>query len=573
MRGQLITNPAIFLAILATTTTGCVRYYAGLGYAGTSTVPAGYSLQGARPATQGYSAAASPPVLVVDTWSPEAGWGGGETPALEASGAVSADSAGVLRSAPSGASMSTGAAAGAAGVGCASGCAASGATSGGGAMSLTASLGGLCGGGAPAVGGGIARLDALGPLGVVGDDGIVLHADANVRVTASLAHDALPAAGGESAVVVRVEGLAPPAVVAPLRVHLVIDASTSMEGAWQDVKTAALAVVRRLRPEDELQIVVYGTGATEVLPPLAIGDGSRARGVIRGLRYGGRTNIEAGLRLAYGACRPAGRSLVVVISDGVPQGGLSTADELGALASRANADAGAVTLAVGLGTEFHTGILSALGAAGGGELQLAPRSGELAALLERALAARGAVVASDVEARVIASPGVTVTGDATARVGAITAGHTTSLVVPVTVGQPGPVAHVRVAIVLADGRPLELEASLSVGRASAPVPAGAIATVLDLSLAAALEAAGRSIENGDGRSAADTLRAHVAESRAAVPVGPLAGTLASRNEAVLRIAETLPALVAEASWGARRQAGASFAAHAFALRGTAVSAP
>ena len=95
------------------------------------------------------------------------------------------------------------------------------------------------------------------PLGVASLDGAAtLYADAHVRVRASLAHDALPASGGETDVVLEVTGLAPPPVVPPLRVHLVIDASTSMERAWDDVKDAALEVVARLRAVDELQIVI-----------------------------------------------------------------------------------------------------------------------------------------------------------------------------------------------------------------------------------------------------------------------------------------------------------------------------
>ncbi|MFO0712907.1 MAG: VWA domain-containing protein [Sandaracinus sp.] len=554
------------------TSSGCVRYYAGLGYTST--------WQASRTTTQSYAApvqAASPPVLILDTQGSGEGWVTGSTATTAATAATTSIEAGSV-SGSSGAITSTTSAAtstasatsrvslsGSGASGCTSSC--------GGALvaeaprgEVVASLGGLCGAGAP-VEGGVARLsdlDALAGLGGLAGAS-TLYADANVRVQASLAHDALPASGGASGVVVSVEGLAPPRVIAPLRVHLVIDASTSMEGAWLDVKTAALAVLGRLRPQDELQIVVYGSDAREVLPPIAVGDGQAAREVIRGLRYGGRTNIEAGLRLAYGACRPAGRSLVVVISDGVPQGGLSSPHELGALAAEANASAGAVTLAIGLGTEFHTGILAALGERGGGGLEILPRSSELAALLERELAARGAIVASDLDARIDASPGVVLGGPARSHAGALTAGEAVRFVVPLETDHSGPIAHVRLSLTLASGQPLELEASLSTGSASAPVPAGAMAASLDLSLAEALRAAGQLVENGDGAGAAMRLRTYVTEAQASVPSPSAAVT--ARNEAVLRIATGLPGFVAEASWGARRQAGASFAARSFVIEG------
>lgn len=549
MRGRTIAKSTVLLGILALAgaNAGCVRYYAGVGYQSSWS---GVS----RPNTQGY--AATPPVVVAasasstasmsvtasaqtttttvvsaDAWSAEDGWAHGG-----ATGGIGGDaSAQVIEvSAP---------------------------VSG----SLVASLGGLIGAGAPASGGGVARLDALLPLGDAQlEGGVELYADANVRVRASLAHDALPASGGQSSVVVSLEGLAPPAQIAPLRVHLVIDASTSMEGAWQDVLQAADAVVRRLRPVDELQIVVYGTGATEELAPLAVGDGARARAVIRGLRYGGRTNIEAGLRLAYGATRPAGRSLVVVISDGVPQGGLSGALELGALAREAQHRDGAVTFAIGLGTEFHTGILAALSEQGGGELRLAPRSSELSALLERELVARGAIVASGLRGQIVPGAGVVLGGDANLGLGALVAGQTQRFVVPFQTSHVGPVLEVQLTLFDAYGRPHGLEASLSLSQAAAPVAVGATLAVLDQSLAAALRVAGGLVEAGDGEAAAAALRAHVSEAQLALAARADA-SLAQRNEAVLRIAGELPGLTASASWGARREAGASFVARAFVV--------
>jgi hypothetical protein len=60
------------------------------------------------------------------------------------------------------------------------------------------------------------------------------------------------------------------------------------------------------------------------------------------------------------------------------------------------------------------------------------------------------------------------------------------------------------------------------------------------------------------------LRAHVAEAQAVLAVRP-DPALAQRNAAVLRIAAALPSLVTEASWGARRQAGAAFVAQSFVI--------
>lgn len=579
MRGHQLANPSLLLALLGLPAlglleTGCVRYYAGAGYAAsyggsvtTSASSAGAaSLEGSSTelaaagggGVEVLAAAEVDPALGAASGAGSDGDAYGESPwvldgvtevssGLSASGSLDflVPSSSVSGSLAAGSSSTTLDVAGA----------------------LSATLSGLVGAGAPSPRGGVARLDGLFALDAASlSGGVQLYADANVRVSASLAHDALPASGGASQVVVTVEGLAPPAVVPPLRVHLVIDASTSMADAWPDVRASALAVLRHLRPQDELQIVVYGTTATEALAPITVGDGARARQVIGALRYGGQTNIEAGLRLAYGALRPAGRSLVVVISDGVPQGGLSGPSELGALSARANQVSGAVTLTVGLGTEFHTGVLSELSRAGGGELLLAPRSNQLTPVLERAIASRGAVVVSGLEGSVSASAGVRLDASGALLLGALAAGEVQRFVVPITTTHGGTVARVRLRFLDAQGLSHELEASLSLAEGAAPVPAGAIAAVLDQSLSLALRAAGARIEQGDGAGAAAALQAHIDEARAIDAARPSA-TLEARTEQVVDLALALPGLVANASWGERRAAGASFVARSFAIGG------
>jgi len=433
--------------------------------------------------------------------------------------------------------------------------------------SLHIGLFGIASGGVQ-VSGGLARLGDLRPITVPWSTP-ALYADAHIAVHASLAHDALPAAGGETQVVVEVAGLAPPSVRPPLRVHLVLDASQSMRGGWGDVLDAAHAVVARLRPQDELQIVVYGTDATEALAPTPIGDGSRARTVISRLQFGGRTNIEAGLRLAYGRVQTGGRSLVILVSDGVPQGGLSTPDELGSLAAEANARAGAITLSVGLGTEFHTGVLSTLAQQGGGDFRIAPRSSELRVLLETELQARGGVVATDLVTNVQAAQGVTLNGDASFRLGALAAGETRTFVVPATVSHTDNIAHISLRFNDVNGRPIVVEGALDVASAPRALAQGAMTATLDAGLADALVVCGQAIENGDGASASAALETYVSEVQAVIASRPdmaAAAALRTRNEAALRIAAALPELVTGASWGERRRTGAAFVEWSFSLR-------
>lgn len=418
----------------------------------------------------------------------------------------------------------------------------------------------------------IAALDLLAALaGASFEASARVGGDASFTCDASLAHDALPAAGGETSVVLRVAGGGAPARVPPMRVHLVIDASTSMQSTWGDLQDAALHLVARLRPEDELQIVVYGTDAREALAPIRVGDGAEARRVIRALRPGGRTHIEAGLRIAYRAIRPQA-SIVVLLSDGVPNGGLATAAELGALAAEANAR-GATTTAIGIGWDFHPGILRSIAERGHGGFRIAPRVIELGAILEAEITARARIAAHDVRISVRVGPGVrireealpagveTTADGAVLVVPALAAGEEQIVVIPVEI-PPGADART-VAWVDAAWTPLAAGArtqratkSLALAVAPEPVLAGGALAVLDADLRSALTLSAEAVANGDARAAAAALRAHADRATVHVRVRPMAA-LTARTEHVRVLATALEQLVPAASWHDRRALGAS----------------
>ncbi|WP_157068629.1 vWA domain-containing protein [Sandaracinus amylolyticus] len=426
--------------------------------------------------------------------------------------------------------------------------------------------------------GAIAALGLLGPLaGSSFDASTRVGGDGSITIDASLAHDALPGAGGQTSVVVRVAGGHAPSRVPPLRVHLVIDASTSMQSTWAHLQEAALHLVARLRPEDELQIVVYGTDAREALAPVRVGDGSSARRVIRALRPDGRTNIEAGLRIAYREVRPHA-SLVVVLSDGVPNGGLSTPDELGALSAEANAR-GAVTTAIGIGWDFHPGILRALAERGRGRFRIAPRAGELGAILEAELAARGRVAAHDIDVSIALGAGVRIDGELPAgvvrteggvRIAApsIASGEEQVVVVPVMV-PPGTDAR---AIARIDARwtpagagvAQHADKALAVAVSRTPVLAGGALAALDADLSASLALAAEAVTNGDAHAASVALRDHAVRARVQVRARRDVA-LEARAGHVETLAIALERLVPSASWHDRRALGASMLSFSVSL--------
>ncbi len=423
-----------------------------------------------------------------------------------------------------------------------------------------------------ALDGEIAALSRLGPLGDGALSGSArVGGDAHVVIEAELAHEGLPPAGGASEVLVRVRGGEAPDVAPPLRIHLVIDASTSMETRWPSVKNAAIALIGTLRAEDELQIVVYGDGARIALPSSRVGDGSRARSVVRGLRVGGRTNIEAGLRAAYGDVSPDGGSVVVLLSDGVPQGGAATPDELSRLAADAYAAEATTTVAIGLGVEFHAGILRAVATEGHGDFRIAPRVSELPALLEAEIRAHGQIVAREVGVNFTLGEGVQITagaelpsgvtivdGGARIVVPAVSAGEELTFALPVTVGRAavgGTVASAHAEWTSAAGAGRG-DKDLRVVRSSGPMPSGSMRASLDLELKTVLELAAGALENGEAERAASLLEAHAVEVEAVLAVHSDA-LLVERATASRALAYTLRTMVPDASWPERRSTAAA----------------
>lgn len=120
----------------------------------------------------------------------------------------------------------------------------------------------------------------------------------------------------------------------PAALTFVIDVSGSMdrENRLELVKRSLQLLVDRLRPEDTVSIVVYGTNAYVALEPTRGDDRETILQAIYALRPEGSTNAEAGLRLGYQiamqAYQPGGTNRVILCSDGVANVGETGPDEI-----------------------------------------------------------------------------------------------------------------------------------------------------------------------------------------------------------------------------------------------------
>lgn len=414
------------------------------------------------------------------------------------------------------------------------------------------------------------RLGDLGPLAPRAREleaaaGIRLDTDGRVDVRAELEHVQLPRAGGETHLVVRVRGGALPANARnPVRVHLVIDRSSSMRSVWPEVLASARAVIDQLAPEDEIHIVCYDGSATEVVAVGPVGDGARARAALRRLNVGGGTNIEVGLRMAYDvAVRTPGiaQPLVILLSDGVPNGGAFTADELAPMAGRARASAGVTTTVVGLGNEFDADVLQAIAAAGRGGYHVAHGVEDLGLVLQAEVRAQVRIAARQVEVGVALPEGVELLegpnelerlgGRMLLKLPQLREGEERRLVFRVRVGaRVTRVAHIDARYQGAGGAvSASKDVSVAFGARAERSGGAAMLAVADADLGEALHVAAGHLRDGRAGEAEAALRAHVGRYQGAR--GSVA--LQHRTEAVARFATGIAALAPAAGWGPRRE--------------------
>jgi Ca-activated chloride channel family protein len=120
----------------------------------------------------------------------------------------------------------------------------------------------------------------------------------------------------------------------PVSLTFVIDISGSMamENRLGLVKQALQILVSRLRPQDSVGIVVFGSSARVALQPTTVERKDQIAAAINRLGTEGSTNAEAGLRLGYEMAmknfRPTTTNKVIFCSDGVANTGLTNPNDI-----------------------------------------------------------------------------------------------------------------------------------------------------------------------------------------------------------------------------------------------------
>lgn len=196
---------------------------------------------------------------------------------------------------------------------------------------------------------------------------------------------------------------------APLALVLVADASGSMAGEpIEHVRRSLELVADLLDDRDRLAVVTFAevAGVLHGLAPVDVAGRAALAAGVRTLQAGGGTNLHGGLQVAAGvlAAAPAGlRRAMVVMSDGQPNLGLSSASELAAFAAGLR-PIGVSTL--GFGPHHDEDVLAALAHAGSGRYAYVPDPLLARVDLARAALAHGGIVADSLELTVEPAEGV-----------------------------------------------------------------------------------------------------------------------------------------------------------------------
>lgn len=180
----------------------------------------------------------------------------------------------------------------------------------------------------------------------------------------------------------------------PLNLGLVIDRSTSMQGArLEHVKGAAYQIIDELHDDDALTVVTFNDRAEVVLPSQLGVNRARAKAQISTIQAGGGTEILQGIRagLAELGKRHSKQviSHLILLTDGQTYG-----DEEDCIAEARQAGARRIGItAMGIGEDWNDTLLDKIATQSGGVSTYIASPGQVRALLQQRVRGLGAVFA------------------------------------------------------------------------------------------------------------------------------------------------------------------------------------
>jgi len=154
-------------------------------------------------------------------------------------------------------------------------------------------------------------------------------------------------------------------------IALAVDSSGSMDGEKiEQAKSAALGLIKQLRPTDQLSIISFADSVTVQLSASRVGNAREVTSAVKALSVGGLTAMYDGLEAAFNQARQASREAgtvtrVILLTDGNPTVGKTDGKDFATLAQGMR-EAGITITAIGIGNDYNEFLLQKIAESGGG---------------------------------------------------------------------------------------------------------------------------------------------------------------------------------------------------------------
>lgn len=178
----------------------------------------------------------------------------------------------------------------------------------------------------------------------------------------------------------------------PLNICLMLDRSTSMQGARLDqTKAAAQRLIDSLGENDILSIVTFSDRAEVIWPSQAMTDRNRAKAKVSAIQAAGGTEILQGLNASLNELgkhrRDRAINHLIMLTDGQTYG-----DEEQCLAAAIEAKKRRIGIsALGIGEDWNDSLLDAIATRSGGVSQYVASTGEIQSFLHDRLQGLGSI--------------------------------------------------------------------------------------------------------------------------------------------------------------------------------------
>lgn len=193
----------------------------------------------------------------------------------------------------------------------------------------------------------------------------------------------------------------------PLNLCLVIDRSTSMQGARMDtVKASAIELVRQLNPEDTLSVVTFSDRAEVMVPAGRRIDRTTIETLIQMIQTGGGTELyhglEAGFQEALVNYNVHSINHIILLTDGRTYGDEADCERVSWQAARK----GISISCLGIGEEWNDAFLDQLAARTGGSCHYVSKPSDIQGYLKEKFFNLGRVYAERTTLSFTSTPGV-----------------------------------------------------------------------------------------------------------------------------------------------------------------------